>query len=154
MSKCYIVTFVLMLNLCIKKFCLCTWQTLLLVQTVILLLDQSCDRENVEYKSQKITTIFIFCKGSSNRKKMHLRMTMKMKILGQCQHHHHLLLTSYHLLLQLNYLLNHLLTLSSQNQVSSRGRGTQRKTSLISSRGHGEAKQSVQVIFQVLRTAK
>lgn len=58
-----------MLNLCVKKFCLCTWQTLLLVQTVILLSDQSCDRENVEYKSQKIIAIFIFCKGSSDRKK-------------------------------------------------------------------------------------
>ena len=107
---------VLMLNLCVKKFCLCTWQTLLLVQTVILLSDQSCDRENVEYKSQKIIAIFIFCKGSSDRKKMHLRMTMKMKILGQFQHHSHLLLTSYHLLLQPNDLLNHLLSLSSQTK--------------------------------------
>ena len=107
---------VLMLNLCVKKFCLCTWQTLLLVQTVILLSDQSCDRENVEYKSQKIIAIFIFCKGSSDRKKMNLRMTMKMKILGQCQHHPHLLLTSCHLLFQLNNLLNHLLSLSSQTK--------------------------------------
>ena len=100
-----------MLNLCVKKFCLSTWQTFLLVQTVILLSDQSCDRENVEYKSQKNIAIFIFCKGSPDRKKMHLRMTMKMKILGQCQHHPHLLLTSFHLLLQLNDLLNHLLSL-------------------------------------------
>ena len=107
---------ILLLNLCVKKICLCTWQTLLLVQTVILLSDQSCDRENVEYKSQKIIAIFIFCKGSSDRKKMHLRMTMKMKILGQCQHHPHLLLTPYHLLLQLNDLLNHLLSLSSQTK--------------------------------------
>ena len=59
---------------------------------------------------------FHFCKGSSDRKKMHLRMTMKMKILGQCQHHPHLLLTSYHLLHQLNDLLNHLLSLSSQTK--------------------------------------
>ena len=71
-----------MLNLCVKKFCLCTWQTPLLVQTVILLSDRSCDRENAEYKSQKNIAIFIFCKGSSDRKNMHLRMTMKMKILG------------------------------------------------------------------------
>ena len=48
-----------MLNLCVKKFCLCTWQALL-VQTVILLSDQSCDRENVEYKSQKLLK-FSFC---------------------------------------------------------------------------------------------
>ena len=105
-----------MLNLCVKKYCLCTWQTLLLVQTVILLSDQSCDRENVEYKSQKIIAIFILCKGSSDRKKMHLRMRMKMKILGQCQHHPHLLLTSYHLLLQLNNLLNHLLSLNNKTK--------------------------------------
>ena len=42
-------------------------------------------------------------------------MTMKMKILGKCQHHPHLL-TSYHLLLQVNNLLNHLLSLSSQTK--------------------------------------
>ena len=59
-----------------------------------------------------------------------------MKILGQCQQYSHLLLTSYHLLLQLNDLLNYLLNPQQPNQVSSRGRGTQRKTSLIGSRGH------------------
>ena len=119
-----------------QKSCLCTWQTLLLVQRVILLSDQSCDRENIEYKSQKIIAIFIFCKGSSDRKKMHLRMTMKMKILVQCQHHPHLPLTSYHLSPPTQQPPKSSSQPQQPNQVSSRGRGTQRKTSLISSRGH------------------
>ena len=107
---------VLMLNLCVKKFYLCIWQTLLLVQTVILLSDQSCDRENVEYKSQKIIAIFIFCKCSSDRKKDALENDNEDEDSGQCQHHPHLLLTSYHLLFQLNNLLNYLLSISSQTK--------------------------------------
>ena len=125
-----------MLNLCVKKCCLCTWQTLLLVQTVILLSDKSCDRENVEIKSQKIIAIFIFCKGSSNRKKINLRMTMKMMILGAMPASS----PSPSDIIPPSPPTQQPSKSSSQpqkpNQVSSRGRGTQRKTSLISSRGH------------------
>ena len=102
-----------MLNLCVKNFVSAHGKHFFLFKQSFWLSDQSCDRENVEYKSQKIIAIFTFCKGSSDRKMMNLTMTMKMKILGQCQHHPHLLLTSYHLLLQLNDHLNHLLCLSS-----------------------------------------
>ena len=72
--------------------------------------------EKCRIQKPKIIAIFIFLKVLLTEKKMHLRMTVKMKILGQCQHHPHLLLTSYHLLHQLNDLLNHLLSLSSQTK--------------------------------------
>ena len=118
-----------------QKLSLCTWQTLLLVQTVILLSDQSCDRENVEYKSQKIIAIFIFCKGSSDRKKDAPENDNEDEDSGAMPASSPSSLTSYHLLLQLNNLLNHLLSLSSQTKCHQGDRGTQRKTSQISSRG-------------------
>ena len=142
---------VLMLNLCVKKFCLCTWQTLL-VQTVILLSDQSCDRENVEYKSQKIIAIFIFCNGSSDKKK---RLTCKWQWIwrfwGNNSMIPNLLLTSYHLLLQLNDLL---LSLSSQTKWHQGAEEHKERHPWYVLEVIGEGKQSVQVIFQVMEIAK
>ena len=127
---------VLMLNLCVKKFCLCTWQTLLLVQTVILLSDKSCDRENVEYKSQKIFAIFIFCKGSSDRKKDKPENDNEDEDSGAMPASS----PSSSDIIPPSPLIQQPSKSSSQpqqlNKVSLRGRGTQRKTSLISSRGH------------------
>ena len=79
-------------------------------------------------KPKNYCNFHFFVKVLLIEKKMHLQMTMKMKILGQCQHHPPDPPTQWPS------------TSSSEplqpNQVSSRGRGTQRKTSLISSRGH------------------
>ena len=58
-----------MLNLCVKKFVSAHSRHFFLFKQSFFLSDQSFDRENVEYKSQKIIAIFIFCKGSSDRKK-------------------------------------------------------------------------------------
>ena len=103
-----------MLNLCVKKFSLCTWQTLLLVQTVIVLSDQSCDRENVEHKSQKIIAIFIFCKGSSDTKNFEPENDNEGEDSGAMPASFPSSSDIIPPSLQLNDLLNHLLSLSSQ----------------------------------------
>ena len=119
-----------------QKFCLCTWQTLLFVQTVILLSDQSCDRENVEYKSQKIIAIFFCCEGSSDRKNDEPENDNEDEDSGAMPASS----PSSSDIIPPSSLTQWPSNSSSQpqqpNQVSSRGRGIQRKTSLISSRGH------------------
>ena len=105
---------VLMLNLCVKNFVSAHGRHFFLFkQSFCYQVNLVIEKCRIQ-KPKNYYNFHFFVKVLLTEKKMHLRMTMKMKILVQCQHHPHLLLTSYHLLHQLNDLLNHLLSLSSQ----------------------------------------
>ena len=103
---------------------------------VILLSDQSCDRENVEYKSQKIIAIFIFVKDLLTEKKDAPENDNEDEDSGAMPASS----PSSSDIIPPTPTTQWPSKSSSEpqqpNQVSSRGRGTQRKTSLISSRGH------------------